>query len=46
MSDRVELLQKIEKALPAVIELLLEERDDVVTVPEGPKHNGTYFVRW
>lgn len=33
MSDRVELLQKIEEALPAVIGLLLEEREEAGDTP-------------
>ena len=43
MSDRVELLQKIEEALSAAIELLLEERDDVVAIPEGPQAQWDLF---
>lgn len=34
MSDRVELLQKIEEVLPTVIELLLEEREEAAGIPE------------
>ena len=43
MSDRVELLQEIEEALSAAIELLLEERDDVVAIPEAPQAQWDLF---
>lgn len=43
MSDRVELLQKIEEVLPAAVELLLEERNDVVAIPEGPQAQWDLF---
>ena len=36
MSDKSELLQKIEEVLPAAVELLLEERNDVVAIREVP----------
>lgn len=43
MSDKSELLQRIEETLSAVIELLLEERDDVVVIPEGPQAQWDLF---
>lgn len=43
MSDRVELLQRIEETLPAVIELLLEERDEANDIPEGPQAQWDLF---
>ncbi len=33
MSDKAELLQRIEETLPVVIELLLKERDEAVAIP-------------
>ncbi len=43
MSDRVELLQKIEEALPVAIGLLLEERDGAGDVPAGPQAQWDLF---
>ncbi len=43
MSDKSKLLQKIEEALSAAIELLLEERDDVVAIPEAPQAQWDLF---
>lgn len=43
MSDKSELLQRIEATLPAVIELLLEERGDVVAIPEAPQAQWDLF---
>lgn len=43
MSDRVELFQKIEEALPAAIGLLLEERDEANDIPEDSRAQWDLF---
>lgn len=43
MSDRVELPQRIEETLPAVIELLLEERDEANDIPEDSQAQWDLF---
>lgn len=43
MSDKSELLQKIEEVLPAVIELLLEERDETADIPEDSQAQWDLF---
>ena len=43
MSDKSELLQKIEETLPEVIGLLLAERDETAAIPEGPQAQWDLF---
>lgn len=45
MSNKVLLLQEIEKVLPEVDKLLLEERNETMTIPASPpRRNGICFA--